>query len=191
MTHPDPEAAEIARGAILSDCGRYRYLLTRRWAQGPAATFVMLNPSTADALTDDPTIRRCIGFARREGCGALAVINLYSLRATDPAVLARDPYPHGPRSATHAAEALRAADGPVICAWGADPMASGERLGMLDLIRAAGHRPMCLGMTKGGHPRHPLYLPADMPLVPYGEPAASPSVANMVTLLAQPPEPSS
>lgn len=59
--------------AILSDCGRFRYALTRRWADGPTALFIMLNPSTADACADDPTIRRCIGFARREGCGALRV----------------------------------------------------------------------------------------------------------------------
>jgi hypothetical protein len=75
------------RGATLSDCGRYRYRLWRRWADGPTVLFVMLNPSTADADVDDPTIRRCIGFARSWGAGALEVVNLYAWRATQPAEL--------------------------------------------------------------------------------------------------------
>lgn len=72
------------QSATISECGRYRYRLTRRFADGPCATFVMLNPSTADETIDDPTIRRCRNFAIREGCGGLVVVNLFAYRATDP-----------------------------------------------------------------------------------------------------------
>ena len=71
--------------ARLSDDRRYRYLLVRRWDNTlPDATFVMLNPSTADERDDDPTIRKCIGFAKRWGCGGIKVVNLYAFRATNP-----------------------------------------------------------------------------------------------------------
>ena len=158
---------DLNNTALISPCGSYRYTLSRRWADGPTCVFVMLNPSTADAEKDDPTIRRCISFAKREGCGALVVVNLYSLRATDPTVLARHPYPHGPEAPRHVAAALLTADGPVICGWGADGMAISEARSMLDLILAAGKTPMCLGITKDGRPRHPLYLRADTPLVTF------------------------
>lgn len=153
--------------AVISPCGVYRYRLSREWAEGPSCLFVMLNPSTADASEDDPTIRRCVGFAKREGCGRVEVVNLYALRATDPTTLARHPFPHGPEEPRHTAEAIREATGPVICAWGADPSAREAVSGMLALIKAAGHAPMCLGVTKAGAPRHPLYLKADAPLIPY------------------------
>lgn len=155
----------MERDAILSECGRHRYLLTRRWTEGPTATFIMLNPSTADALVDDPTIRRCIGFARREGCGGLAVANLYSLRATDPDDLVRVANDrNGPKAAHYLSAAIRGADGPVIYAWGSHPLAHGYGIFLRETF---GGRPMCLGMTKGGAPRHPLYLRADAPLVPF------------------------
>lgn len=161
----------MARGdAIISHCGRHRYLLTREWAPGPTATFIMLNPSTADASEDDPTIRRCVGFAKREGYGRLAVVNLYSMRATDPAEVRRAMWPNGPDAAQHLAAALSAADGPVICAWGADPVAIGRRDLVLGMVRDAGKTPMCLGMSKHGAPRHPLYLPGDTPLVEFIDP---------------------
>jgi hypothetical protein len=148
----------VVTGAVISQCGTYRYRLWRQWADGPTCVFVMLNPSTADAEIDDPTIRRCIGFAKREGCGRLDVVNLYSLRATDPTELGRHPYPNGPDAARHNAETLVAANGPVICGWGADPAARSQSGYMLDLIAAAGKTPMCLGQTKTGAPKHPLYL---------------------------------
>src|SRR5262249_14212908 len=104
--HPAPTGArrreEVRRAAVISDCGRYRYSLTRRWgdAAEPRALFVMLNPSTADAEQDDPTIRRCIGFAKAWGMGSLEVVNLYALRATDPAALLSAPDPIGPKNDT-------------------------------------------------------------------------------------------
>ena len=151
--------------AQISPCGDYRYSLSRRWGEGPTCVFVMLNPSTADATEDDPTIRRCIGFAKREGCGGMDVVNLYSLRSPKPKMVAAHHRPHGPEAPRYVADVLRSADGPVICGWGADPLAREAQGYMLDLIRAAGHEPMCLGRTKGGAPRHPLYLKSDAPLM--------------------------
>lgn len=77
----------VERFADISDCGRYRWRLSRRWDDGPQACFVMLNPSTADGLDDDPTVRRCVRFARGWGYGELVVVNLFPYRATDPGEL--------------------------------------------------------------------------------------------------------
>jgi len=152
--------------AVLSPCGTYRYRLVRRWAEGPTCGFVMLNPSTADAEKDDPTIRRCLAFARREDCGGLIVVNLFALRSTSPAALYSHPYPHGPAEVAETSQAIAEMDGPAICAWGAHAAAVSQASLMLDMIRANGKVPMCLGKTKDGHPRHPLYVKADAPLVP-------------------------
>ena len=116
----------------------------------------MLNPSTADAQRDDPTIRRCIRFSRDWGWGALEIVNLYALRATDPQRLRRHRDPVGPDNDAHILAAA-ARNGPTIGAWGAfevDPLRPARVLAMLgDGVR-------CLGLTRAGHPRHPLYAPA-------------------------------
>jgi hypothetical protein len=139
--------------------GRYRYRLWREWGEGPRVCFVMLNPSTADAEQDDPTIRRCIGFAKVLGAGSLDVVNLYALRATDPREIARDAAPVGPANNTYIDEAARRAE-MVICAWGAHSHARDRAATVLGILRRAGVKPMCLRRTKAGHPAHPLYLPA-------------------------------
>src|SRR6185312_12359012 len=109
-----------ATSAYISDCGRYRYGLGREWdyPAKPALTFIMLNPSTADAEQDDPTIRRCIGFAKRDGFGALTVLNLYALRATDPRELERADDPKGPENDTMLRLHLKRG-GTFVAAWGA------------------------------------------------------------------------
>ena len=114
MPHLSGVACEIERAAVISKCGAYRYSLTRRWSGAPLLTFVMLNPSTADAKEDDPTIRRCIGFARREGAGELIVANLYALRSSAPEALwsARDPI--GPKNSAHARWPRRASGRSVV-----------------------------------------------------------------------------
>ena len=152
-------------GAVLSDDGLYRYQLWRTWdpVNPKRMLFVMLNPSTADAERDDPTIRRCIGFAKREGCGSLEVVNLYALRATKPAHLLDHPDPEGPDNYHHWELALGRAD-IVVAAWGASiprwlPISSAANRGWR-------HDWYCLGITKDGCPRHPLFVPADQPLVP-------------------------
>lgn len=166
MTTPtlfDVEPVEPVRGsAVLSSCGRYRYRLGREWADGPTAVFVMLNPSTADALRDDPTIRRCLGYARAWGCGALVVTNLYAWRATDPAELWTASDPVGTDNDKYLSQAATlAADchGPLIAAWGAN--ARPDRIDAVYSIPGMG-RLSALAITKDGQPRHPLYLKADL-----------------------------
>lgn len=161
MTGP---GASMLRGAQLSDCRRYRYTLTRDWGTGPAATFIMLNPSTADATVDDPTIRRCVGFAHAWGCGRLIVGNLYALRATDPQALWNAVDPVGPDNDATLTRLLAQADGPLVAAWGGNARA--DRVEALLALPGA-ERLACLGVTKAGAPRHPLYLPATAPLQPW------------------------
>lgn len=148
--------------------GAYRYRLRRRWAPSrpfDTVAFVMLNPSTADGTEDDPTIRRCVGFARRWGFGALEVVNLYAIRATDPMQIQLARFdPVGPRNNAAILEAVRKADR-LVCAWGAHPAVQGRDLEVFDLLLEAGAVPRALGITKTGYPRHPLYVRADVELV--------------------------
>ena len=153
-------------GANISDCGLYRYNLWRKWGSGQICTFVMLNPSTADASVDDPTIRRCRNFAKREGCGALLVVNLFAFRATKPEDMFAADDPIGPLNDAHIRDAVRVAKHhgwPVIAAWGANPKArdrAAEVLGMIGQVSA-------LFITKHGAPQHPLFVKGDTPLVEY------------------------
>lgn len=151
--------------AVLSKCGLYRYRLDRRWGDGPTCGFIMLNPSTADAELDDPTIRRCIGFAKREGCGGLMVANLFAFRATNPEDMADAEDPDGPENQHFLLNMAERVDGPLIAAWGAHWMA--DDLPARWVRQAFGGRLVCLGKTKGGAPRHPLYVKGDAPLVPF------------------------
>jgi hypothetical protein len=163
----DTTTAYALRGdAAISDCGTYRYALTRHWGAEPSLRFVMLNPSTADAALDDPTIRRCIGFARREGFGGLVVLNLYAYRATDPKALLTCADPVGPGNDDMLRAHMRSSVGvarPVVAAWGTNARVDRVKQ-VLDLCPEVDWR--CLGTTKDGHPRHPLYVRGDQPLVP-------------------------
>lgn len=164
--------AEIERGAVLSPDGVYRYSLVRWWSDGGVVRWVMLNPSTADAELDDPTIRRCIGFAKAWGYGAINVVNLYALRSADPSALAGHPDPVGPENDRY----VRGRDQLlvrelVVCAWGAHPMAARRAADTLRLIREWGAEPHHLGLTKAGAPRHPLYLPSSTTPRPWAVPA--------------------
>lgn len=148
-------ARPASRGSGAWLDGRYRYLLWRRWAEADSLLFIMLNPSTADAAQDDPTIRRCIGFARRWGFGGVEVVNLFAWRATLPRELAkaRDPVgPHNDRAISLAVARSRA----VIAAWGVHG-ALGDRDAQVAQLLAA-TRLRCLGLTRDGAPRHPLYV---------------------------------
>ena len=159
----------VIKTAIISPCRRYRYRLERVWSGEHAMPFVMLNPSSADATIDDPTIRRCMGFARREGAGGIIVVNLYAWRATDPVALRAAPDPYGPDNAEHLTRAAKwsvKAGVPIVCAWGAnDAVDDGERE-CRNLLLEQGARLMCLGKTKAGHPRHPLYVSGAQSLEP-------------------------
>ncbi|WP_331708772.1 DUF1643 domain-containing protein [Pandoraea sputorum] len=161
--------------AIISQCGQYRYTLTREphdaYTTRGTALFIMLNPSTADATVDDPTIRRCRGFARSWDCNGIVVANLYALRATDPAELWRHPEPVGPLNDFHL-QRLALEHETVVCAWGAN--ARRERVAQVRaLFTRPHHRLMCLGVTKDGSPRHPLYVRADQPLIEWPAIAAT------------------
>jgi hypothetical protein len=157
--------AGLSRAAEVSSCGRYRYWLRRTWASGGngrVVCFVMLNPSTADAAVDDPTIRRCMGFARAWGYSVLTVLNLFALRATDPAELRTAVDPVGPFGNVHLG-AGKLAD-LVIAAWGANVPFGRDRTA----VRLLTGKPLfCLGTTKAGHPRHPLYVRADQLPIPF------------------------
>lgn len=168
----------VVGSALISADGLYRWSLTRRWGRGPMLTWLMLNPSTADAFTDDPTIRRCIGFAKAWGYGGIVVVNLFALRATHPELLNQHPDPVGPRNDDMILAAARA-HSPLVVAWGAD--APAERVqavtDLLSLEQRADPDGQCarllaLGHTKAGFPRHPLYVRADTSPVDYSCPDA-------------------
>lgn len=145
-------------GAKISDCGQYRYRLERGDVSDRPLTFVMLNPSTADADTDDPTIRRCAGFQKAWGFKGFVVVNLYAWRATKPADLRKAQDPYGPDNYTEVQRAVREA-GMVVCGWGAKGARPAVRRVQV-IAGRAGVTLHCLRETKGGHPGHPLYLPS-------------------------------
>lgn len=152
--------------AEISECGRFRYALTRRWSDGPTALFIMLNPSTATGWEDDPTIRRCTGFSKREGCGGLRVENLFAFRATDPDEMFRHAHTAVGATDRYIVEAVGSCDSPIIAAWGADKRAEKRARYVTNYLIESGARPVCLGKTKSGAPRHPLYVKGDAPLIP-------------------------
>ena len=141
--------------AAFSACRRYRYALWRQWAEGPNILFVMLNPSTADARNDDPTIRRCLGFAKAWGFGSLAVGNLFALRTPSPRELARSAAPVGARNDRWLRE-LHDQAAFVLAAWGNH----GRLLDRAAAVRRMLAAPHMLGLTGAGQPRHPLYVAA-------------------------------
>ena len=152
--------------ATFSPCGAYRYSLTRGWDSGkPAVNFLMLNPSTADAEQDDPTVARCSERARRLGHGGLEVVNLFALRSTDPKALYGHADPVGPENDSAILSA--AEQGNVVCAWGNRGELRGRDKAVLRLLRAAGLPVLALKVSKDGHPSHPLYLSYDLRPEPY------------------------
>lgn len=153
--------------AAFDKTATYRYVLTRTWnASQPVMTWIMLNPSTADALRDDATIRRCTGFARREKCGGIVVINLFAFRATKPAALARAADPVGPDNDWFIRNYCRSGQ-LVIAGWGAHEQAAVRSRAVLAVFAEWGIQPQCLGVTRNGQPRHPLHLLGAAELRPY------------------------
>jgi hypothetical protein len=139
----------------------YRYGLTRTWnPDRPRVNFLMLNPSTADAFELDATVRRCVGFARTWGFGSLEVTNIFAFRATDPTVLVAQPEPVGAGNDQAILDAARMADR-VVAAWGVRGTHRGRGDEAAALLSDIGVRPVALGVTKHGHPAHPLYIAGD------------------------------
>jgi len=162
-------------GANISECGHYRYTLYRsikqpiRWIK--PCLFIMLNPSTADGNINDPTIRKCIKFAKREGCTSLTVINLYALRATNPSELLINESATGPHNGAHmVTEIEKAAFGVVILAWGSHKAVRGKGHLIPDLLKVINNQglsPKCLAINKDGNPKHPLYIADNTKLIDY------------------------
>ena len=145
------------RTATLSPCTRYRYSLRRTWQEGGRIVcFIMLNPSTADAEIDDPTIRRCIGFGKLWHFDALEVVNLFAWRATKPVALLSASDPVGPDNDAAIEQAAHRAE-LIVCAWGADPYAVDRARPVLALLKK--YPLFCVGTTKTCRPKHPLYAP--------------------------------
>ncbi len=146
-------------GSALID-GPYRYTLLRTWnARLPKACWIMLNPSTADAQKDDPTIRKVIGFSSRWGFGSIVVVNLFPLRATDPSELAKHSRPEGdPEKNLAVVQEAMEVSARTYAAWGAHQVATVQAMS-LGLTRSMDL--WCLGVTKDGHPKHPLYVSYD------------------------------
>jgi hypothetical protein len=154
------QKGDAASVAVYSDCERYRYLLTRRWAAGPKALFVMLNPSTATEYQNDPTVERCERRARTLGFGAFRVTNIFAYRATDPRMMRAQDDPVGPANDTAILESAVWADR-IICAWGAHGAHLDRGVQVERLLRANGVPLWHLGLTLAGMPKHPLYIGYD------------------------------
>ncbi len=154
-------------GALISDDGTYRFKLWRSLSEGHAGmcvNFIMLNPSTADHEKDDPTIRRCIGYARSWGFGKLIITNLFALRSTDPGALKVHEDPIGEDNDD---QIMQAADMShrIIFAWGNHGSLFGRGDAVRKLLDQGGVMEefnYCLGMNQTGEPVHPLYQPKDL-----------------------------
>lgn len=145
----------------------YRYRLTRTWNQEwPPVTWIMLNPSTADAFSDDPTVRRCTHFSRAIAAGGMTIVNLFAYRATQPSELRSAADPVGTLADRYIREAC--CEGALtVAAWGANGDLAGRADAVTRMLREAGVQLSCLGVTRDGHPRHPLYVPGSVSFAPY------------------------
>ena len=144
--------------AVFSNDRRYRYSLTRSWDAGPRLNFVMLNPSTADEETNDPTIERCVRRAKSYGYGSLVVTNLFAYRSTNPGELKLVEDPVGGWNDDALLRQARASDA-VVCAWGVDGRLLNRDRQVKSLFKRAGIRLYVLKLSRDGYPCHPLYLP--------------------------------
>lgn len=152
-------------GACFDATGAYRYLLWRQWQDGlPRLVFIMLNPSRADAEVNDPTIRRCIGYAQSWGYGSLEVVNLFALMATHPGLLGQAKDPVGAECDEYILQAVKHADR-VVLAWGNWGKLYGRDQAVLNLLLP--YPLYCLGCNQSGQPRHPLYLKRTLQPVSY------------------------
>lgn len=154
-------------GAFFSPCGIYRYTLWRQWATtGPALMALMLNPSTADQSSNDPTVERVERRARALGFSRLVVTNIFALRATDPMVMLRHPSPVGMDNDLHILEQARQAS-QIILAWGTHGSHLGRVQEVLEVLSSVETPCVCLGTNADGSPKHPLYVGYNQPLIPW------------------------
>lgn len=164
---------QCARGATISEDEIFRYSLWRNWedvhATAPSndcCLWICLNPSTADALNDDATVRKCVGFAQRWGHTSIEIVNMYAFRSRHPRMLKLATDPVGPDNDMWILRAV-ARSKRVIAAWGNAPIIRERDVALGRLLETAGVELSCLGVTGWGRPRHPLVLSYREPLVPY------------------------
>lgn len=155
---------DVMASAFLSECKKYRYSLTRIWDESkPKVMFVMLNPSTADGTQDDPTIRRCIGFAKSWGYGGMHVCNLFAYRATDPKELLKVDNPFGDQNIWVTRNLVDEVE-IVVCAWGNEPIIRKILKDKSPFVLIDFCLPKChtLKESVNGTPMHPLYLSKEL-----------------------------
>lgn len=157
----------VSSSAVISPCGRYRYRLERGGYGLGKTAVIMVNPSTADAETDDATIRKLKGFGQRNAWGTILVGNLFAYRATDVRELATADDPVGPDNDEHLKRIVGAVER--ASAWGSSaklPKALRQRWRSVNaLVRSSGHEPHCFGTGEDGQPYHPLMLAYATPIV--------------------------
>jgi hypothetical protein len=154
------------KGAIISECRRYRYLLWRRWSKGLPMVVIGLNPSTADDNNDDPTSRRLIRFAKEYGFCGLDLVNLFAFRATKPKALSDVEDPVGQDNDKRILETCNSTN-TIVAAWGNGGTLFGRDGDVMKLLNENGIDLKCFGKTNTGCPKHPLYLAARTRLVDY------------------------
>lgn len=155
------QKTQVVSSALISTCNKYRYSLTRIWDTNlPKVMFIMFNPSTADGTKDDPTIRRCIAFAKSWGYGGLYVCNILAYRATEPKDLLKVDNPFGDQNIWVTRKHVDEVE-LIVCAWGNEPIVkrifgATSPYSMLDFAKSKLHY---LQLSKNRVPKHPLYLP--------------------------------
>lgn len=153
--------------AIYSDCEKYRYALTRVWDDAAGRVlFIMLNPSTATEVQNDPTVERCERRARALGFGAFRVTNIFAWRDTDPRNMRAATDPVGPANDATILEGVAWAD-TIVAAWGTHGAFQDRGAAVTDLLHQSGRPLNSLGLTKDGHPKHPLYIPYAQQPIPW------------------------
>ncbi len=174
--------------ATFDETRTYRYTLHRRWAPGGRrACFCLLNPSTADEYKLDPTLTRCLGYAQRWGFCAMEVVNIFSLRSTDPKGLREHQEPIGPGNDRAIRAAARRAD-LLVVGWGTHGALLGRGNQVAEML-APICQPVCLGLTNAGAPKHPLYLRKDLVPAPFSPAATSPSASAPSPIVRRRPAP--
>lgn len=157
----------VESGAVFSDCRTWRYSLWRKWAEGTTLAVIGLNPSTADETLNDRTVSRCIRFAKDWGHGSYVMLNLFGVRSPYPQVIKESPDPVGPDNddaiVCHCSSASQ-----VLFAWGACSYIGDRAEHVTRMLDGLGIKPYCLGVTKHGFPKHPLYIKADTKPVLFG-----------------------
>lgn len=156
-------------GAAFSPCRKYRYELWRNWGTGRKLAFIGLNPSTADETRNDPTVTRCINFAKRDGFAGMVMLNIFGLRSTDPTwLLSRRADPVGQRTNAAILKWLhRHPDVSPVACWGSHRSVFARQPAILALAAQARANLLCLGINQDGSPKHPLYLRGDTLIRPY------------------------